>query len=48
MIRTGAKNAQRGALIKAEQFDFAGDAAIVSAGLDIGSTVFSKGAKISG
>lgn len=48
MIRTGAKNAQRGALIKAEQFDFAGDAAIVGAGLDIASTTLSGASKLAG
>lgn len=48
MIRTGAKNAQRGALVKAEQFDFAGDATIVSTGLDIASTSLSGASKVSG
>ena len=35
MIRTGAKNAERNSLIKAEQFDYAGQTALVSSGIDI-------------
>lgn len=37
MIRTGAKHAETGALIKAEGFDYAGDVAVVSTVLDIAS-----------
>lgn len=48
MIRTGAKNAERGALIKAEEFGYAGQTSLVSAGLDIGTAIagrYAKGSK---
>lgn len=48
MIRNGAKNAERGALIKASEADFANKANIIGTGLNIGTSVVSVKAKFDG